>query len=96
MSPLTSAGDVIGLMLLGTAIAAVALRAKTVRRLRPRWLMRRPALRLVHQHTIVATSATVQAKEPTPAPGRPRLVLVEDRVPRPAALQLEEAVGPRD
>jgi hypothetical protein len=98
MRTLTSAGDVTGLTLLAAAVVAAIVRTNAWRRLRPRWLARRPALRLVHQHTIVATSATVQADKAVPAPaqGRPRLVLVEDRVSGPAALELEEAVGPRD
>jgi hypothetical protein len=88
MSALISAAELAGLTLLALAVA-VAIRR------RPRRRPARPALRLVQPVADPAARPDPAAEDPDPA-GRPALVLVEDGVPRPAALEFEESVGAGD
>jgi len=100
MSALTSAGDAIGLILLTVAATVLAgithknarrqLRAvQSVRACSPEppARLRLPALRVHDLHAGSAAGAEQAATHP---------VLVEDRVPGPAPLELEKAVGARD
>jgi hypothetical protein len=87
MTALTSAAELAGLILLILAIALAARR----RPARPR--PARPDLRLISRQ---ASPATAAGRPPGWPARKPVLVLVEDRVSRPAALELEEAVGAGD
>jgi hypothetical protein len=88
MSTLTSAAELAGLILLILAIALVVRR----RPARPQ-PARRPDLRLISRQ---ATSATAAGRHQPRSGPKPVLVLVEDRVPGPAALELEETVSAGD
>jgi hypothetical protein len=87
MTTLTSAAELTGLILLILAIALV------VRRRPGRPQRARPDLRLVSRQATPPTAAGRHQLQPGP---KPVLVLVEDRVPGPAALELEETVGAGD
>jgi hypothetical protein len=85
MNPLTNAGDLAGLILLAAAIvtgAALAAGRALTRYAAPR-RSAMAAMRAGTQTTAVADTAGGDG-------------LVEDRIPSPGALQLEEAVGPGD
>jgi hypothetical protein len=80
-------------------------RLPAIRALAARWHAPRAGLRVIDQHAALMDHGavlTAPGHEPArnagnaAAAGRPRLVLVEDRVPGPAALELEKPVGPRD
>ena len=85
MTTVTSAAELAGLILLALAVA-LGLRRRPARR--------RPALRLIVSRDPAPAACAPAAHQP-PA-RRPPLALVEDRVPGPAALELEEAVGAGD
>jgi hypothetical protein len=92
MTTLTSAAELAGLILLILAIALVVRR----RPARPQPARRQPArpdLRLISRQA-TPTSA-IGRQQPRSGP-KPVLVLVEDRVPGPAALELEETVSAGD
>lgn len=85
MNPVTNAGDLAGLILLSAAslpAAALAARRAIARYAAPRRAAL-AAMRAGTQATAVADAAEGDG-------------LVEDRIASPAALQLEEAVGPGD
>jgi len=88
MSVLSSAAELAGLILLALAVAAAGLRRRG---------KRAPALRLVRPAPGQAGPGAAGAAAAGPRRDRrPALVLVEDRVPGAAALQLEEPVGAGD
>jgi hypothetical protein len=85
MNPVTNAGDLAGLILLAAAVlAAVALTAS--RAITRYAATRRAALAAMRAGTQAAALADTADSDG----------LVEDRIPSPGALQLEEAVGPGD
>jgi len=99
MSPLTAAGDITGLVLLAAALVMTSTRAAA------RTPLAGPRVTSTQPRT-TNTPGQVRRQQPQAAfyPSVPRQAiwqarqpdLVEDRVPRPAALELEEAVGLRD
>jgi hypothetical protein len=108
MSHLTVAAEVAGLILLALAVALANLRRTAARQARKRRARTRPALRLVRGTGPAAARATAAGAARRRPAARPALslvadrapaadrALVEDRVPGPAALQLEEPVGAGD
>jgi len=106
MSPLTAAGDITGLVLLAAALVMTSTRAAARTPLAgPRVTSAQPRTTNTQPRT-TNTPGQVRRQQPQAAfyPSVPRQAiwqarqpdLVEDRVPRPAALELEEAVGLRD
>lgn len=93
MSPLTTPGDVTGLVLLAAAIVT------TVSRVASRAAARHPGELPKAQPHVPAPAVPIWTV-PVQATWQARVgqapVLVEDRIPGPAPLQLEEAIGTRD
>jgi hypothetical protein len=105
MSRLTVAAEVAGLILLALAVVLANLRRTAARQARKRRARTRPALRLVRGTAPAAPRAARSGTAMRRPAARPALSLVadrapaaapasvEDRVPGPAALELEEPVG---
>jgi hypothetical protein len=97
MTHVTSAAEVAGLILLAVALTLANLRRTAARRAR-----RRPVLRVVRSTSPAGPRAAGATAAAGPDLARPALslvagrTLVEDRVPGPAALQLEEPVRAGD
>ncbi len=95
MSAVTTTGDLAGLLLLAAAVTPVA-----VRRARRR-VAARPAssLRAARSRTAALAGTSEPSRAVVPAQGRWQAgpaPSVEDRIPGPAPLELEEAVGSSD